>query len=77
SPELMDSAGGTPLYTAPEVLLAMFNSRPIHEAISPKNDIWALGIMVLEALTGEHPFTSQCGRGGNLLHSIAVPWRQH
>ncbi|KAL6759888.1 kinase-like domain-containing protein [Haematococcus lacustris] len=75
SPELMDSAGGTPLYTAPEVLLAMFNSRPIHEAISPKNDIWALGIMVLEALTGEHPFTSQCGRGGNLLHSIAYHTR--
>jgi serine/threonine protein kinase len=36
SPELMASASGTPLYTAPEVLLAMFQSRPVHDVVSHK-----------------------------------------
>lgn len=36
SPELMASASGTPLYTAPEVLLAMFESRPVHDVVSHK-----------------------------------------
>jgi serine/threonine protein kinase len=36
SPELMAHASGTPLYTAPEVLLAMFQSRPVHDVVSHK-----------------------------------------
>lgn len=36
SAELVASAGGTPLYTAPEVLRAMFESKPSHLVITHK-----------------------------------------
>lgn len=36
SPELVGGAGGTPLYTAPEVLLAMFQSRPLQTVVGHK-----------------------------------------
>lgn len=70
---LADSAGGTPLYTAPEVLLAMFKSQPLQTVVQPKNDVWALGVMILEALTGCHPFSPEnCSSyNGNVLYAIA------
>lgn len=79
------SAGGTPLYAAPEVLLAMFNNQPAQEAICHKNDMWALGVIALEAVTGKHPFapkTSPDGHGGhhnqdNLLYNIAHHTKVH
>jgi serine/threonine protein kinase len=67
------SAGGTPLYTPPEVLSAMFNNDNIDLTLSPKNDVWALALVVLEAVTGNHPFRSCCAGGyGHLLLSIAT-----
>lgn len=37
-----------------------------------QNDIWALGVMALEAFTGSHPFSpGQCGMDSNVLYSIA------
>lgn len=40
-----------------------------------QNDVWALAVMALEALTGTHPFSPEgpCGGtfGGNVLYSIA------
>lgn len=70
---LANNAGGTPLYTAPEVLLAMFKSEPMQSVVQPKNDVWALGILVLEALSGSHPFSPEnCSTyNGNVMYTIA------
>lgn len=67
SPELLASAGGTPLYTAPEVMLAMFQSRVMADVVGHKNDVWALALMAVEVLTGHHPFS----KDPNVLYSIA------
>lgn len=65
----LEQASGTPLYTAPEILLAVFNNRYSSEYVCFKNDIWSLGVVVLECLTGEHPFNE--GSYGNTLFRIA------
>ena len=65
------SAGGTPLYAAPEVLRAMFRNSGLAHAIGPKNDVWALGVMALEAQTGCHPFSPDHFHYENVLFSIA------
>lgn len=61
-------SGGTPLYQAPEVLSAFFSNKPINAVIGPQNDVWALGVMILEAFLGAHPF-DKCS--GNVLFTIA------
>lgn len=40
---LTNSAGGIPLYTVPELLLAMFKSQPLQTVVQPKNvvGLWA------------------------------------
>ncbi|GFR43329.1 hypothetical protein Agub_g4399 [Astrephomene gubernaculifera] len=65
------TAGGTPLYAAPEVLRAMFRNHGMQSAIGPKNDVWALGVMALEAVTGCHPFSPDHYHYENVLYSIA------
>ena len=47
------SSTGTPLYQPPEALLEQLSS--------PAGDLWALGVVLLEALTGTHPFTALQG----------------
>lgn len=67
------TAGGTPMYTSPEVLTAVFESTSIDDTLGPKNDIWALALIVLEAVSREHPFGSASTAGyGHLLISIAT-----
>ncbi len=44
---------GTPLYLAPEVLE--------EEAVSPACDVFGLGVTLLEALAGRHPFADRPG----------------
>ena len=74
---LANTAAGTPLYTAPEVLACMFRNQPMQAAVQPANDVWSLGVMLLEALTGSHPFDSS----GNVMYNIAqikaVPLPSH
>jgi serine/threonine protein kinase len=64
-----DGVGGTPMYTAPEVLIAMFNGRPWFEVVRPTNDVWALGLIALEILSGRHPFSPD-SFNGNVLFNI-------
>lgn len=50
------TAAGTPLYAAPEVLRTMFENKAANDdVINHKNDVWALGILALEASLGYHP----------------------
>lgn len=61
------SAAGTPLYAAPEVLRTMFENKTVNDdVIHHKNDVWALGILTLEAALGYHPlaFLERGGGGG-------------
>lgn len=37
----------------------------------PQNDVWALGVMALEAITGTHPFSPDHYHYENVLYSIA------
>jgi hypothetical protein len=47
------AAVGTPLYMAPEVITEG------REANGPANDVYSLGVLLYETLTGEHPFADQ------------------
>jgi serine/threonine protein kinase len=46
----MDGFAGSPLYMSPEQIR--------HEPASPQCDIFALGVVMYEMLTGRHPFTA-------------------
>jgi predicted ATPase len=48
---------GTLDYVAPEILRS--------NAVEPRADIWAFGVILYEMLTGSHPF-----RGDNLAHTV-------
>jgi tetratricopeptide (TPR) repeat protein len=56
---------GTPYYMAPE----RFESKPDH-AHGPQGDVWALGVMLYEVLTGKLPF--QPAQGGLLELIVSI-----
>jgi hypothetical protein len=62
---------GTPSYMAPEQLLG--------ERASPSSDIWALGVVAYEMLTGAHPFATGTAAGWQkpLLDGTFTPLRVH
>jgi eukaryotic-like serine/threonine-protein kinase len=60
---------GTPSYMAPEQLLG--------ERAGPSSDIWALGVIAYEMLTGAHPFAAEPATGWQktLLDGTFTPLR--
>lgn len=58
--------GGTLPYMAPEHLAHFQGKGPVQ--IDPRSDIYALGVVLYECLTSEHPFPT---RHGNLDESLA------
>lgn len=50
-----EAAGGTVPYMAPEQLTHLFSVTP---AVDPRGDVYALGVILYEWLTGAHPFSA-------------------
>jgi serine/threonine protein kinase len=74
SDELLTQAGtviGTPAYMAPEQALGRTTD------IGPGTDVWALGVMLYELLTGQRPFTGENGESVKMkiLTETPVPPR--
>jgi len=73
-------AAGTTAYTAPEVLMAALTHSSVADCTHPKNDVFALGLVALECLTGRHPFVTPDASSGSIvclaLSSQPVPLPQ-
>ncbi|HEY3788060.1 MAG TPA: serine/threonine-protein kinase, partial [Urbifossiella sp.] len=62
---------GTPAYMAPELLEATMAGRGIQGIDEAKADLFALGVLLVEFLTGRHPFrTSEGGELASLSEAI-------
>ncbi|MGP0066504.1 MAG: protein kinase domain-containing protein [Isosphaeraceae bacterium] len=62
-----DSLGGTVDYMAPEHLRALAQGGP--EAVDGRSDIYSLGVVLFEALTGQRPFDSP-RRGSSIVEAL-------
>lgn len=60
-----DGFVGTPRYAAPEQLAG-------RRDVGPETDLWAVGVMLYEFLTGERPFVPEDREG--MLLATATPW---
>lgn len=56
--------GGTLPYMAPEQLSAFHRSEPI---VDPRSDLYSLGVIIYELLTGAHPFPVRSGELETIL----------
>jgi hypothetical protein len=54
---------GTPAYMAPELLAAAASGRPAAEVDPVRADLFSLGVVVFELLTGRMPFPGRAGGG--------------
>jgi serine/threonine-protein kinase len=57
-------AAGTPMYMAPEQVLG--------KPLDPRTDIYALGLALYEALSGEYPFSSDTPLGELMVSQVKV-----
>ena len=57
---------GSPAYQAPEQIIE-------EEAITPRTDVYALGITLFEVLTGKHPFLGKTGTLGLMAKQLRDP----
>jgi tetratricopeptide (TPR) repeat protein len=71
---LLAAAGGTLPYMAPEQLEALIDPTV---RLSPASDIYALGIILYELLTGTSPFTAPRGKPLSLLIPEMLTARRH
>jgi adenylate cyclase len=56
---------GTPMYAAPEQLAG--------QAVTPRSDLYAWGLIFLECLTGRHPFAGEGGAERRFSGSVEIP----
>jgi serine/threonine-protein kinase len=61
-------AGGTPLYMSPEQALAVVGAADSRSAITYQSDIYALGVVVFQAMVGHVPFYGNTSREIALAH---------
>lgn len=60
-----DTIIGSPAYQAPEQIL--------DEEITPRTDVYALGLTLYQTLTGQHPYTGKTGTLGLLAKQLRDP----
>lgn len=60
-----DSVVGTPIYIGPE------RWGPRNRRVEPPSDLWAVGCILYEMLTGRHPFASDAAELPDLIRRIA------
>lgn len=64
--ENANDSAGTPLYMAPEQIVASSTS----QSLDGRADIWAVGVLLYQMLSGYHPFSKPKKKRSELFHAI-------